>query len=267
MHNDHQHLAATYTAAADRFDDLPFWSHFGRATVGRLQLKPGARVLDLCCGTGASALPAAEAVGSTGTVLGIDITEALLERGRVKAAAAGLHNITFEATAAESLRFPESSFDAVISVFGLFFVDDMAGLLTRAWSWLTPGGVLAITTWGEQVLAPGEALFWEAVLRENPALAPKSHAGRLDTPGKIAAVFAEAGLPPPDIAHERWDMPLASPEDFWPVILGTSNRAALDALTPEQQSRVRAFVLDALRARHVTCAAMDAWLVRVGKKQ
>ena len=265
MHSDHLQVAATYTAAAESFDDLPFWSHFGRATVSRLHLKPGARVLDLCCGTGASALPAAEAVGPAGMVLGIDITEALLERARTKAAAAGFRHATFEATAVESLQFAEGSFDAVISVFGLFFVDDMAGLLARAWSWLAPGGVVAITSWGEQVLAPGEALFWEAVLKENPALAPKSHAGRLDTPDKIAAVFAEAGLPHPEIAHERWDMPLASAEDFWPVILGTSNRAALDALTPEQRTRVRASVLDTLRARDVASVAMDAWFATARK--
>jgi ubiquinone/menaquinone biosynthesis C-methylase UbiE len=257
MHSDHSQIAATYTAAAACFDNLPFWSHFGRVTVSRLQLKLGARVLDLCCGTGASALPAAEAVGPAGTVLGVDITEALLERGRAKAAAAGLGNVTFEATSVEDLRLPAASLDAVISVFGLFFVEDMAGLLSRAWAWLAPGGVLAITTWGQQVLAPGEALFWEAVLREAPALTPKSHAGRLDTPEKIAAVFAAADLPRPGIARERWDMPLASPEDFWPVILGTSNRAALDALTPEQQTRVRTDVLDTLRARHVTSVAMD----------
>src|SRR5690349_14635094 len=141
MRSDHRQLAATYRAAADHFDDLPFWSHFGRATVARLGLQPGARVLDLCCGTGASALPAA--------------------------AAAGLHQVSFDATAVESLRFSDAAFDAIVSVFGLFFVDDMAGLLSRAWSWLAPGGVLAITSWGEQVLAPGEALFWEAVLRED----------------------------------------------------------------------------------------------------
>jgi ubiquinone/menaquinone biosynthesis C-methylase UbiE len=259
MRSDHLQIAATYSAAAGCFDDLPFWSHFGRATVSRLQLKRGAHVLDLCCGTGASALPAAEAVGPVGAVLGIDITEALLARGRAKAAAAGLGNLTFEATAIEDLRFPPASFDVVLSVFGLFFVEDMAGLLSRAWSWLAPGGVLAITTWGTQVLAPGESLFWEAVLREAPSLTPKSHAERLNTPQKVAAVFAAAGLPRPAIAHGRWDMPLASPDAFWPVVLGTSNRAALDALTPEQQTRVRTYVTETLRTRQVTSAATEVW--------
>ena len=57
--------AATYGAAADHYDlpTLSFWDRFGAATVSRLRLASGHRVLDLCCGAGASALPAARAVG------------------------------------------------------------------------------------------------------------------------------------------------------------------------------------------------------------
>ncbi len=46
-------------------------------------------------------------------------------------------------------------------------------------------------------------------------------------------------------------MPLATPESFWPVIMGTSNRGVFDALTPEAQARVKRAVLDQLRAKHV----------------
>lgn len=212
-------IAATYSAAADHFDALPFWERFGRATVERLGLRPGARVLDLCCGTGASALPAAARVGPAGSVLGIDITEALLAQARAKAGLEGLANVTFRNAPVERLAFPPASFDAVLSVFGLFFVQDMAGLLARAWEWLAPGGVLAITTWGEEVLSPGEALFREAVLAEDPSL--------------------------------------ETPEAFWPVIMGTSNRAAFDALSPETRLRVRRRVTDVLRARGVRATRMD----------
>ena len=250
-------IASTYSAASDHFDSLPFWERFGRTTVERLHLRPGARVLDLCCGTGASALPASARVGPTGSVLGIDITEALLARARAKASAEGLANVTFRNTPVESLAFPPASFDAVVSVFGLFFVDDMPGLLARAWEWLAPGGALAITTWGEEVLAPGEALFWEAVLAEDPSLATASHAARLDTPEKLRRVFEEAGVGPPEIEHESWEMPLETPEAFWPVIMGTSNRGALEALTPEARQRVRTHVIDALRARAVTATRME----------
>jgi ubiquinone/menaquinone biosynthesis C-methylase UbiE len=255
--DNHHPAAAIYTAAADTFDSLPFWHLFGRRTVERLSLSPGARVLDLCSGSGASVLPAAEAVGATGSVLGVDVTETLVGQARRKAEALGLAQATFRCASVESLAFPAERFDAVVCVFGLFFVDDMSGLLARAWTWLAPGGALAITSWGQDVLAPGEALFWEAALQENPRLDQSSHASRLDTPEKLAAVFAAAGLPRPDIATDRWEMPLASPEAFWPVILGTSSRAAYEALAPAQRERVRMTVIEALRARGVTSTAMD----------
>src|ERR1700746_3291662 len=87
--------AATYNAAADTYDEPAnsFWERFGRRTIDRLQLPSGARVLDVCCGSGASALPAAEQVGSEGSVLGIDLAEKLLACARAKAAQRGLRNV------------------------------------------------------------------------------------------------------------------------------------------------------------------------------
>lgn len=250
-------IVSTYTAAADHFDQLPFWHHFGRRTIERLHLAPGQRVVDLCCGTGASALPAAAAVGATGQVLGVDLTPALVAQAKARALAAGLEQATFRCADVATLELATRSVDAVVSVFGLFFIDDMAALLRRASTWLAPGGAVAITAWGESVLAPGEAWFWDAVLDEQPTLSPTSHAGRLDRADKLCRVFTEAGLPSPDIEGERWTMPLASPEAFWPVILGTSNRGALEALRPEAQARVRARVLDALARHGVTETTMD----------
>jgi ubiquinone/menaquinone biosynthesis C-methylase UbiE len=83
--------AATYDAAADHFDDEPlaFWERIGRRTVERLALSDGANVLDVGCGTGASALPAAEAVGPNGFVIGVDLSSRLIDRARAKATARG----------------------------------------------------------------------------------------------------------------------------------------------------------------------------------
>src|SRR5215207_9951471 len=74
--------AAAYNAAADLYDDprLSFWDRFGRRTVERLDLAPGSMVLDLCCGSGASALPAAEQVGPGGRVLGVERADPPLSR-------------------------------------------------------------------------------------------------------------------------------------------------------------------------------------------
>jgi SAM-dependent methyltransferase len=263
---DHARVIATYTAAADHFDSLPFWHEFGRRTVARLALVPGARVLDLCCGTGASALPAARIVGPLGSVLGVDLTPALVAEAARLAGNAGLPQARFEVREVETLSFPPASFDAILSVFGLFFVDDMAATLGRAWSWLTRGGRIAITVWGETVLAPGEALFWEAVRREDSSLDHISPADRLTTPAAVRALFAAAGLPDPDVTIERWHMPLASPAAFWPVILGTSNRGVLEALPAEARVRVRGFVEGELARRGVTGLDMEA-LVAIARRE
>src|SRR6185295_9731840 len=73
--------ATTYNAAADHYDapSNTFWDRYGRSTVERLNLASGSRVLDVCCGAGASAIPAASIVGPNGLVVGIDLAENLLE--------------------------------------------------------------------------------------------------------------------------------------------------------------------------------------------
>src|SRR5271166_5534699 len=61
-------LEKTYNAAADHYDhpSVSFWDRFGRRTIERLPITPGMNVLDVCCGMGGSALPAAERVRSCG---------------------------------------------------------------------------------------------------------------------------------------------------------------------------------------------------------
>ena len=83
--------AAAYDAASDHFDDAPlsFWDRIGRRTVEGLALPFGGNVLDVGCGTGASALPAARVVGPNGFVIGVDLAARLLDRARDKAKALG----------------------------------------------------------------------------------------------------------------------------------------------------------------------------------
>ena len=79
---DAHKAARTYGAAADHYmlPALGFWERFGSATVSRVPLSAGQAVLDLCCGAGASALPAAVAVGPSGRVVGVDVAAPLYAR-------------------------------------------------------------------------------------------------------------------------------------------------------------------------------------------
>src|SRR5262249_60368300 len=79
--------ASTYNAAADSYDAsaLGFWNYFGRRTIELLSLPSASRVLDVCCGAGASALAAAEVVGPAGKVVGVDIFQKVFGLVRTKA--------------------------------------------------------------------------------------------------------------------------------------------------------------------------------------
>lgn len=249
-------VLATYTAAADYFDDprLAFiWDYFGYRTVERLALRAGARVLDVCCGTGASALPAAEAVGPRGFVLGLDLTLALLAKAESKAQQRGFRHLQFACADFESAALSQAPFDAVICVFGIFFLPDMAAALRRLWGWLRPGGAVAITTWGRTVLEPVSRFFWEGVREERPDLNRVFHPwDRIATPGDLMGLFQAAGIPQSHVETESCAFPLGHPDDFWAVVLGTGYRGTLEQMNLASQERLRVRLLDKLRTAGVS---------------
>jgi ubiquinone/menaquinone biosynthesis C-methylase UbiE len=243
----------TYDLASDHFDARPldFWSRFGRRTVERLALRPGTSVLDVACGTGASALPAAAAVGPGGRVTAVDLAERLLARGREKAARAGLANIEFIQGDMTSLAYPNMHFDAVICVFGVFFVPDMESLLNELWRMTRPGGKLAVTTWGPRIFAPAYEVWNEAVRKVRPDLhAAYNPWDRITAPEAVLALFHRAGIPWVEVEPESGYQPLEAPEDFWSVALGSGLRWTIEELGPEAP-RVKQSVLSWLTEHRV----------------
>ncbi len=194
-------------------------------------------MLDACCGTGASALPAAHAVGPGGRVLGLDLAEPALTRARAKARAQGLGNAEFRLGDIRRTGLDAASFDAVVCVFGIFFLADMRAGIGELWRLVRPGGRLAVTVWGPRFMAPADAAFWAAVRAEDPALvgafAPwtrvTDEAGLAALLGPGAAVEAEAGR-----------QPLAGPDAWWSIVLGTGYRATIERLGAVAVARIRA---------------------------
>ena len=234
--------AATYAATADHFDHpaLSFWDRFGRQTVDRIGLRPGDRVLDACCGTGASALPAAHLVGAAGQVLGVDLAEPALVLARAKAQAQGLTNVEFRAADVEHTGLPSESFDAVVCVFGIFFLPDMAGAVAQLWRLVRPGGVLAVTVWGPEWLEPATTAFWAAVGAERPDLVGAFHPWtRVTDPAALTLLFRQGGAATPAVEAESGTHLLAHVEDWWSVVLGTGYRATVEQLDPAAAKRVQ----------------------------
>lgn len=111
--------------------------------IAELPDLPGARVLDVACGTGNTAIPAARAGAD---VIGIDIVPHLLEQARERASREHL-NAKFEEGDAEQLRFSDASFDILITMFGAMFAphpDRVAAEMLRV---VRPGGRIIMANW------------------------------------------------------------------------------------------------------------------------
>lgn len=233
---------AAYNAAADHFDDPAngYWERYGRRTVERLQLRPGASVLDLACGTGASALPAAEIVGSTGRVVGIDLAANLLNLARTKVVARGLQNIDFRQDDMTQLHYDNDSFDAVICVFGIFFTPDMEALVAELWRMVKPHGKLAITTWGPNLFEPMYSAFDTILKQERPDLVTDFRPwDRITTESAVEQLLRDGGATKITTAFEAGEQLLLNIDSWWKIVLGSGLRATVDTMGPELAERVR----------------------------
>jgi ubiquinone/menaquinone biosynthesis C-methylase UbiE len=249
-HEARARAAAAYNAAADRYDDPAntFWDRFGRGTIERLGLARGARVLDVCCGSGASALPAAEIVGPEGSVHGVDLADELLALARAKARARGLRNVEFTRGDILDLAFPEAAFDAVVCVFGIFFVPDMAAAVRELWRRVRPGGRLAITTWGPRLFEPANGAFWDSVRAVRPDLYKGFNPWDVVCDcGALRAVLERGGVEGADVVAQPGTHPVPEPEAWWSLVMGSGYRGTIEQLAPADRECVCSANLDFVR--------------------
>jgi SAM-dependent methyltransferase len=111
--------------------------------LGRLEIAPGTRMLDVGCGAGQIAIPAARAGAE---VTAIDIAANLIDQGRQRAADAGVA-VRFEEADAEELPFADGAFDLVVSLIGAIFAPRPERVAAEMVRVCRPGGLLAMANW------------------------------------------------------------------------------------------------------------------------
>jgi len=242
---------------------------FGARVVEQLAVRPGARVLDIGCGTGTTVLALAESVGPGGHVLGIDVSEPMLALAAERTAHLG----QTELIRADASAHPfQAEFDALFSRFGVMFFARPVDAFRNLRSALRPGGALAFVCWqGAQentwVSEPLEAML--PFLSEPPPT-PEARA-----PGPFAfaerdyllAQLTAAGFEDVDIEDIRAPFPLSHSgvQDAVEFSLRVGPGARIvDGQTPDAQAQIRSRLSDLFSSYLVgqdVCMAGAAWLV------
>jgi ubiquinone/menaquinone biosynthesis C-methylase UbiE len=118
------------------------------ALLNEANIQPGQKVLDLASGVGDPALRIASLVGPSGHVTATDLGPGMMSLAAELAAQQNLPNIEFREAAAESLPFPDASFDVVTCRFGAMFFPDLHKALLECRRVLKPGGKVVFIVWG-----------------------------------------------------------------------------------------------------------------------
>lgn len=160
--------------------------HFRRAT----RIAPGERVLDIGCGTGESTRAAA-AASSTGRVLGVDVSQPMLDVARRLSRDAGL-DVIYEHADAAHHRFAAGYFDVAISRFGTMFFADPIAAFTNIAGAVRTGGRLVLLVWQRRELNEWAVALDDAL--EAAPLSPPLDAFSLGDPETAQRVLAHAGF-------------------------------------------------------------------------
>jgi len=173
----------------------------GEALVGKLGVSEGLQVLDLGCGDGTTALPAAQ-LGAD--VLGVDIAGNLVAAGNARAQALGLANLRFQEGDASDLReLGDGQFDLVVSIFGAMFAPkpfDVAQEMVRV---TKPGGRIEMGNW-----IPNDATLVAQILKISSSYSPPPPEGFVSPmtwgmEDQVIERFTAAGVPEEQIYFDR----------------------------------------------------------------
>ncbi|MGY3622544.1 class I SAM-dependent methyltransferase [Bradyrhizobium sp. USDA 10063] len=221
--NERSLYQAVDTSVPDNYERYFVPTIGGPASKGLLavaQLKAGERVLDVACGTGVVTRAAADAVGPSGTIAGLDINPGMLATAR-KQVRSGSSIDWYEASA-ESMPLPDRSFDVVLCQMGLQFMPNKPAVVTEMNRVLRPGGRALVSVPG-----PEPDLF--SIMRDalGRRIGPKAAEFErtvfsLHDEAEIRKLFEEAGFGKVEVEAATARLGLPEPRDFlWQYINST----------------------------------------------
>jgi len=228
-----------------------------QALIEAAQITTRSSVLDVATGPGEPALTIAEFVGTEGKVLGIDAVPEMVEAARREAQRRELHSTSFAVAQADLLPAEASSFDAVVSRFGVMFFPTPVRSLREMLRVLKPGGKIALAVWHFAEKNPFHYTLSRVIERYVDSQPPAANASdasdafRFAEPGKLVAVLSEAGAAAVSERLLQFSIRAsASVEEFWTLRSEMSEnlRTKVAKVPRERRGELEREAIEALRA-------------------
>lgn len=231
----------------DQYFGPSMFTSSAKPLMAHASLSPGQKVLDLACGSGVVTEIVAAAVGSGGSVVGLDFSPPMLEVARSK---------TFSGASAEwvqadaaNIPFPDDTFDAVVCQHGFQFFPDRLAAANEVKRVLKPGGRLAFTVWADASEHPlYEAVFKSVATKIDVPYESVSTPFKFGELSALSSLLSEAGFNDVSQATESFEVSFPSP-DRWAQLSVMGAAAAVPAfgeLSNEQRISVASEVAEEL---------------------
>lgn len=205
--------------------ECDFFNHFGKRLVELSDLRTGHSVLDVATGRGALLFPAADRVGPSGHITGIDLSPQMLEETTKHIAA--FPQIKLREMDAESLEFSDNTFDVILCGFALFFFPHLEKALAEFKRVLRPGGKLAVSTWGPKV---GLAQ-WISEEAKRRGAENKLCTHYLQDASSLKRALEQAGFHKVTVTTETTTFYHSSPEAWWASLWAHGTRCSFEQLS------------------------------------
>lgn len=244
-----QIIEEMFDGAAARYDrEGPnVFAQFGARLIAWLNLAGGERILDVATGRGAVLLPAAERVGRFGRVIGIDVSQKMLEQTEDAARSHGLDNFELYKMDAERLEFRDNIFDIVTCAFSLFFFSSMDVALREMYRVLAPGGRIGVALFGgaPPPFDPGWRIFADQARAYSIAVRTPQRV--VYSPADAQALLTDAGFAEAQTHLERYDVVYADLDEWWAFQFTLGNRATLMRMDEMTRAKFKEEYLAKLR--------------------
>jgi ubiquinone/menaquinone biosynthesis C-methylase UbiE len=230
-----------FDGAATRYDceGPSIFQQWGARLVELLGFVGSERVLDVATGKGAVLVPAAQQVGKFGRVVGVDLSQGMLEEAEDAARQVGLDNFELYKMDAEHLEFRDGIFDAVTCAFSLFFFPALGVALREMRRVLKAGGKFGATTFSATPppFDPGWRIFAEQARAYDAAVRTPGRV--VYTPEEFQAVLTEAGFARVETRLEKYEVVFPDETMWWAFQFTLGNRAALMRMSEETRAKFK----------------------------